>query len=79
MEFITTLSEALRDSEAIHEDPIAEPQTPAWPIRIYESARQIAELPIEGLFWPIVFGTISFVLIVIASYLFGWTHIEAGP
>ena len=42
MEYIATLSEAFQD------EPIAEPQTPAWPIRIYESARQIAETPMDG-------------------------------
>ena len=73
MEFITTLSEAFQD------DPIAEPQTPAWPIRLYESIRNIAELPIEGALWPVVMGTIGFVLIVIAAHLLGLdTHIMAG-
>ena len=74
MEYIATLSEAFQD------DPIAEPQTPAWPIRIYESARYIAELPMDGALWPIVISTIGFALIVIVAHLLGldW-HIMAGP
>ena len=74
MEYIATLSEAFQD------DPIAKPQTPAWPIRIYESARHIAELPMDGALWPIVIGITGFAVIVLVSHLLGVdTHIMAGP
>ena len=47
--------------------------------RAFAFFQRLAETPVEGTFWPLVFSLLAFAIFIAVLYLTGWTHVAAGP